>query len=436
MMTDSATQRSDVPEVEPTAAWTARIFGISWLSYFSYYFARKNFAAAKSSTGLAAGTLQWIDFSFLVGYMVGMFGNGALGELIGPRLLVTIGMLSSAVVTVAFAMADSVTTQFVIAYFVLSVVNGLAQSTGWPGNARLTASWFSTARRGQIMGMWSTCYQAGGVAATMLAGFLLKLGTWRVMYLCMATWVAMVGGLYWTLVRNRPSDVGYHNPDGVGAIKDPHSIENQHQRAVARALLFRNPMTYAFGACYFALKLMRYGFLFWLPYYLTTSLPFTASEAAFMSIAFDLGGIPFSILAGWIADKLLGRRRVLVAFVASVLLFGALYLYREFASAGPTANFFLLMQIGACLFAADTLVSGAAAQDLGGPRAAGLACGVINGIGSIGAIVQSLTLVGLKERYGWDGVFALFQWMAVLAALVLLPFVATRPKLPPSTSQQ
>jgi sugar phosphate permease len=47
-----------------------------------------------------------------------------------------------------------------------------------------------------------------------------------------------------------------------------------------------------------------------------------------------------------------------------------------------------------------------------------------------------LTLVGLQERYGWDGVFALFQWMAVLAALVLLPFIRTRPTLPASTTPQ
>jgi sugar phosphate permease len=34
-----------------------------------------------------------------------------------------------------------------------------------------------------------------------------------------------------------------------------------------------------------------------------------------MSIAFDLGGIPFAILAGYVADRLLGRRRILVACV-------------------------------------------------------------------------------------------------------------------------
>lgn len=140
-----------------TPAWRVRIFGISWLAYFSYYFTRKNFSVVKSSLGLSLSALQWIDFAYLTGYMVGQFASGALGEILGPRLLVTLGMLASAVLTVLFAFADSLLTQVVIAYLVISALNGLVQASGWPGNARLMASWFSNARRAQIMGAWSTC---------------------------------------------------------------------------------------------------------------------------------------------------------------------------------------------------------------------------------------------------------------------------------------
>ena len=31
------------------------------------------------------------------------------------------------------------------------------------------------------------------------------------------------------------------------------------------------------------------------------------------------------------------------------------------------------------------------------------------------------------EAYGWDGVFQVFQWTAVVAGVVLLPFIRVRP---------
>jgi sugar phosphate permease len=86
--------------------------------------------------------------------------------------------------------------------------------------------------------------------------------------------------------------------------------------------------------------------------------------------------------------------------------------------------------IGGTLFAADTLVSGSASQDLGGPHAAGLACGVINGIGSIGAIVQGFVTVAVSDAYGWDALFTVFMVLAAAAALALAPFARVRPHPP------
>ena len=75
-------------------------------------------------------------------------------------------------------------------------------------------------------------------------------------------------------------------------------------------------------------------------------------------------------------------RRILVACLCSGSLIGALFLYAEVGSTSMTVNVLVLALVGAFLFASDTLVSGVASQDLGGPHAAALACGMINGIGA------------------------------------------------------
>ena len=73
--------------------------------------------------------------------------------------------------------------------------------------------------------------------------------------------------------------------------------------------------------------------------------------------------------------------------------------------------------IGFVLFGPDALVSGVAAQDLGGTAAAGTAAGMINGIGSIGAVLQGLVTAFVAQRYGWDAMFVVFGGLSMVAAV-------------------
>ncbi len=76
---------------------------------------------------------------------------------------------------------------------------------------------------------------------------------------------------------------------------------------------------------------------------------------------------------------------------------------------------------GFLLFGPDALLAGAAAQDAGGPEAAALAAGLVNGIGSVGAIAEEAITRGVSARFGWDGLFYVFAGASALAALCLAP---------------
>jgi OPA family sugar phosphate sensor protein UhpC-like MFS transporter len=404
------------------------MFGASWLSYFSYYFTRKNFAAVKSTIQKPLGLGEWdlvnIDSCFYGGYAVGQVTSGFLADAIGPRRLVSFGMIASAIATIAFAYTDVAFGPVLALYFVLSAINGLVQATGWPGNGRLMASWFSTVRRGEVMGWWSTCYQAGGLAIGFLAGWLLGFG-WRVVYVVPAIYVAAVGVAYAVIVRDHPSDLGYRDPER------PHGLSHEERARLRREAwpgVLKQPLAWSLAASYFCLKFMRYAFNAWLPFYLFAALHYDKQDSAWVSTAFDAGGIPFVIVSGVIADRLLGKRRVATAAICLVMLVGALALYDRIGDLGLAPNILGLALIGATLFGADALVSGAAAQDLGGPHAAALACGMINGIGSIGSVVQGYAVIYVKQHYGWQTLFTVFEVMAAAGALALLPFLGVRPR--------
>jgi OPA family sugar phosphate sensor protein UhpC-like MFS transporter len=103
-------------------------------------------------------------------------------------------------------------------------------------------------------------------------------------------------------------------------------------------------------------------------------------------------------------------------------LAGSMMLYSVAAPHGTAANVLSLGLVGFCLFGPESILSGAAAQDLGGPAAAATAAGIINGAGSIGAVLQGPVIAPLEKSIGWSAVFDLIGVGAFIAALVLVPF--------------
>jgi sugar phosphate permease len=400
-------------------SWRARIFGVSWLSYFSYYFTRQNYSIVKSSLGLGAWQLGLLETFYNSGYCAGQFINGWLAERVGPRRLLGTGMILSAIMAALFGLSDTLPV-----FILLWGGNGLLQASGWPGNARAMASWFSSRERGQVMGWWSTCYQFGPLAAGWFATWCMQVtGTWRTAMWAPAGWTAVVGigCLLW--MRDRPGELGFREP-GRTSHGDPAAERELRRRALPAVV--RNPMTWFLGANYFFTKLMRYSLLFWLPWYYKEFYGYDKVTSGYLATSFALGGVVGVVVAGLAADHLAGRRRIAVAFVMTVMLAGALWLYVALDPSTFTGQYLAMLLIGALLFGPDSIVSGAAAQDLGGPYAAAVAAGMVNGLGSIGQIAQGFYNPWVTGRWGYDALMTTFIVMAGLSALALLPFFRVR----------
>src|SRR5438477_9579146 len=180
-----------------------RVFTLTWLSYATYYFARKNFPVAKrtiqTELGISTAGLAAIDTGYLATYAVGQFAGGWLGDRIGSRKLVGLGMLGSAALCAAFGASSAAT-----AFALLWGVNGFLQATGWPGNVKAMAAWYGTEERGAVMGFWSTCFQVGPLVATALAVALRDRFGWRVAFFGPALWVGVVGLAVLLLLEEGP----------------------------------------------------------------------------------------------------------------------------------------------------------------------------------------------------------------------------------------
>jgi sugar phosphate permease len=197
--------------------------------------------------------------------------------------------------------------------------------------------------------------------------------------------------------------------------------------AIARRSLLRSPVIGSLGLCYFCLKLIRYAILFSAPKYLATELHYDTTLAADVSTAFEWGGVLGAVSVGMLSDR---YRRVPRAAIAAVCLVGLAAAFALYLGAGERVlpNVLGLALIGFLLFGPDSLVSGAAAQDAGGPEAAALAAGLINGIGSVGAVFQEAVTRGVSARWGFPGLFEVFGVLSLVGAVSLVPALArTRP---------
>jgi sugar phosphate permease len=387
-------------------------FALTWLAYGSYYLCRKNFSVAKSAMqgelGLSDATLATIDTAYLAAYAIGQFASGRLGDRVGARRLVGFGMLATAALSIVFGFGR-VGPLFVLAFG----LNGFAQSTGWPGTVKAMAEHTEPKTRGRVMGIWGTCYMFGGIAASAVAGFVLAHHGWRATFWVPAIFVAGVGILVLAFLR-----------PGPGATMEPSEkgVTSTDRTGDAQRRVLENPLTWCYGAAYFALKIIRYSILFWLPFYLERALGLKGGTPAYLSTSFEIGGVVGTVLIGIASDRMLHRiPRAAFAMVSMIGLAGALFLYGRFGSLGMSVNFAAMALVGALLFAADSLLSGAAAQDIGGAHGAAMAAGVVNGVGSVGAVLQGWITLGASKLWGWDGLFYAFLVLSLLGAAALVP---------------
>ena len=415
-----------VGEPTPRRAWI--VWSVTWLSYATYYFGRKNLSVTKAAIGRSLGShaLYGVETAYLAAYALGQYGSGWLGDRVGARKLVGVGMLVAAAASFAFGLWSTGAL-----FLVTAAINGLAQSTGWPGNVKAMQEWTTLENRGRVMGVWATCYQVGGIAATAFAASLLARGGWRAAYYGPAVVLAIVGVIaLWLIPRRgelqsaRGADRGA--PDGYGETEHP-AEQPERDRAARRAVAL-SATVWWYGASYFFIKLIRYALLFWLPFYLETVLHYGGSQAGYFSTSFEIGGIVGTMALGALSDRLPGVPRSILCAASLVGLAVALFVYTSIGGLGHAVNFIVMALVGALLYGPDTLLSGAAAQDLGGPRAAALAIGMINGLGSVGAVSQEFITRTVSRSSGWNAVFYVLLASAVAAALLLTPTFRRAPR--------
>ncbi|KAH7429104.1 hypothetical protein KP509_09G031300 [Ceratopteris richardii] len=399
-----------------------------------------------------------VDVAFLVSYSIGMYFAGHLGDRIDLRWFLSGGMVGSGIFVSLFGLAYWWNVHWIGYFFMVQILGGFIQASGWPSVVTIVGNWFGKSKRGLIMGVWNSHTSIGNIWGTLMASAVLKYG-WGWSFLIPG--FAIIGGgivMFLFLVVD-PKIVGLASPYDTkqGHASNEEDEENgllqmgskDHQvplltedmkledseedceTAVAFLEAWTIPGVARFAICLFFTKLVAYTFLYWLPFYIKhTEINgeyLSDSTSGNLSTVFDVGGTLGGIMAGYMSDKLNARATVAASFTYAAV--PMLLLYRMYGGAAYWLNALLLFLTGLCVNGPYALITTAVAADLGthnslkgSSKALATVTAIIDGTGSIGAALGPF-VTGYISKSGWNSVFIMLIVSATISGLLITGLV-------------
>ncbi|MDT8300464.1 MAG: MFS transporter [Sedimentisphaerales bacterium] len=246
---------------------------------------------------------------------------------------------------------------------------------------------------------------------------------WRRSFWVPSAVLTLIALSFITFTRNRPSDAGLPEiaEDGTYDSESAENVKNNTKLSSIEilAVVLKNPIVWIISIMYFFTKMGRYALLFWLPLYMVEHLGYSLAEAGYTSILYEGVGFAGVIAAGYVSDKLFQARRMPVGALGMWGLAITCFFHPQLAAWSHLGNAIGISLIGFFTYGPDALMSGAAAIDACSPKAAGLASGVINGVGSIGQIASGFIVAFIASKYGWDNLFYFFVVISFIAGCLL-----------------
>jgi sugar phosphate permease len=428
---------------------------VLWTTYGSFYLCRANFGPASKSMRTDLG-LSVLEIGFMLGavklgYALGQLFNGQLTERFGARRILSIGMIASAVFTALFAAAPSIIAspgplgvlgrglgsivQGIGGIFglplpaagpmalmlLLAFANGGAQAGGWPPVVKVAARWFPLEMRGRTMGILGTSLTLGSALAISVAGLILYLthDAWRAAFLIPS--LLLLASYAHTSMRLQE-----HPP-----VAAPGSDDVRHPEGlrVSEALVatLTNGRIWVLALGLFGVDAVRYGFLDWAPGHLAAVHHSSDAAAALKTAVFPVAGAVGALTSGWLTDRFFQSRR---APVCAILLCGVGVLtvaYRFVVGLGWFPTVVCLALTGFCLFGAQILLVGTAAQDYARRGATAAAAGFVDFCGHMGAFSGDVVTGWMLKHHGWNGAIAWWATAAVIAAAIVATLWRYRP---------
>lgn len=416
---------------EERVLYRSRVVGQQLVVYFAlitmylfYYFSKYTISPAtkpiQGEFGFSSTEFGVVFSTFTMVYAARQFVNGFLGDRYGPKNLMLVGAFGATAANILFGISGSLTS-FVLAWSLTAIF----LSMGWAPGCRILYNWLPEEKWGSYMGGYNAFCYLGGALVLPLAGYCVATWGWRSSFFIPPMFTAVMGIIFWFLVKSSPKDAGYEVEWA------PTNKEAKTERAGAKDyfIAFTHPKMLAAYACDICANLVRWGLLNWMVKILNEprdvgGFGMTVVMAALVGSLMHWGGAAFSIILGWMQDKFFRGQRwqtILIGFAVSA---AAIFIL----AMGPSI---MDMSGGVFIVSAAMFIGGGVIQavqaplfnipgDVLGTRLGGTGSGIMNGWGYVGAIFAGVGLGRIIDVSGFMAGIMVLAGICLVGAILSL----------------
>ena len=400
-----------------------QVFVGIFVGYAGFYLVRNNFALAmpailKAHPEFTKTQLGWAMTGLLTAYGLSKFFMGSVSDRSNPRWFMATGLLLSAGITFSFGVVPGLYGSLAV-IIALQSLNGWCNGMGWPPCGKTMVHWWSTKERGRIVAVWNCAHNVGGALIAVFATWAVaRFSDWGATFWFNAVVAAAVAVLIALLVRDTPQSCGL---PPIEQFKDdyPAGYSAAHERTFTFKEIFigyvlNNRFLWFIAIANAFVYFVRFGVVNWIPTYLQTAKGFNFKESGMAWTAFELAGIPGTILCGWLSDKVFKARRAPATILFMGLTLVGLIVYSLNGQGPLWIDVASLIAIGFFIYGPIMMI-GLHALDLVPKKAAGTAAGFTGLFGYFFGSAPSGAGVGwIAEKFGWGGVFSTMVVCCVL----------------------
>lgn len=415
-----------------------RWFLVFWLFILSAvsFLDRVNISVAGSSIAseyhLGEVQLGWVFSAFLWGYAVFQTFGGWLADRLGPRRVLTAGVVWWGIFTTLTAAVSPAISGAVFFFVLVRFLLGAGEAIIFPASNQFISRWIPTQERGMANGLIFAGVGAGAGSAPAIVTYIMVHYGWRWSFWLSALLGLLVGVVWYVAARDKPekhprvsaSELLYIE---TGLTAGKPAAADSSSDPIPWTIILRSKEVWLVTSSYFCFGYVAWIFFSWFHRYLFKVRGLDLKSSAFYSTLPPLAMVACSLLGGVVNDKLTkayGKRvgRCGISVFALSLTAILLALGSQAVSA-QLASLVLAGGAGALYLAQSSYWSVTA--DIAGSRA-GSTSGFMNMGAQLGGGVTAVLTPFIAVHLGWTYPFLVAACLSAFGALAWLAVDPTR----------
>lgn len=447
-----------------------RVFFVMITLYTFYFTCNNNLGVAadriQQSFDLSNATFGILFTIFTLGFGLGQFFSGYLGDRYSPKLLMFLGAIGATAANIGFGLSSGMKP-----FAIFWAINAVSLSMGWSPGCSVLFRWIPQKRWGLFMGLFDAFAFLGGIIIYPVAGFAITFLSWRAAFFLPALLLLMWSVVFCIYVKDTPQQYGFTvewEHSGVSDAKDPASGSGDVKDSAKDpapgfgdaktpasdtvclrdyADVMKHPAILLTALATICSQFVRWGLVNWIVKILITPYSvdapglaesaggrlFAGSQsggfgmalmaATIAASAMHWGGAFFSIALGHISDTVFHGSRwqtILMGFLVSTAGLLIIYFWGLRILMLPGG----VVILGALLFFAGGCIQGVQAPlfnlpgDILGTRLGGTGVGIVNGWSYLGASFAGISLGAMMDAFGLTSCLLLMAGISLAGAVV------------------